>query len=435
MRQFVAVWVGQLISIVGTNMARFALTIWAFQVTGQATALALVSFFAFIPNLLFTPIAGALADRWNRKLTMMISDLAASAVNAMVLALFMLGNLQIWHLFAAAAAGIFESFQFPAYSAAVSVMLPKEQYTRGNAMLSLVTRASNIAAPVLAGVLIALVGIGGVLLVDICTSIVALGLLAMTRIPETAAGAESKASSIWRDAVYGFRYIASRPGLLGLQLSFAVLNLITTITLVLTAPMILARTQNDSVALGTVQSFLGVGGLVSALVLAAWGGPKRRIYAILISIALVGLLGIMPMGLGQSLAVWTMAAFWTTFFFAIADAANQSIWQSKVPPHIQGRVFSARRFLAQITAPLAMQLAGPLADRVLEPAMAEGGRLARAFGGLVGTGPGAGMGLLFVMAGVLTTGIAVAGYLVPLVRNVETGLSDHDVQPGKAEPI
>jgi MFS transporter, DHA3 family, macrolide efflux protein len=427
MKKFVMVWLGQLTSVLGTNMARLALTIWAFQETGQATALALVSFFSFIPNLIFTPIAGALSDRWNRKVTMMLSDLAAAGVNLIVLLVFLAGDLEIWHLYlAAAAVGIFESFQFPAYSAAVSVMLPKEQYTRGNAMLSLVNRASNIAAPVLAGLLIALIGIGGVLIVDIMTSIFALLMLAITRIPQPPEAPGKVNSSIWRDSAFGFTYIFSRPGLLGVQLAFTALNLVTTVTLVLTAPLILARTQSHAMSLATVQSFLGAGGLVSALLLSVWGGPSRKIRSVLVSIALVGLLGISSMGLGRTLIIWSFAAFWTTFFFAFADAANQSIWQAKVPQHMQGRVFSARRFIAQITAPIAMQLAGPLADRVMEPAMMEGGTLAPIFGGLVGTGPGAGIGLIFFMAGILTTGIGVSSYAFTAIREVETSVSDHD---------
>ena len=136
MRGFTVVWIGQLISLLGTGMTRFALTIWAWQVTGEATALALVGFFTFAPTILMSPVAGALVDRWNRKLVMMLSDLAAGVSTAVILILQAGGVLEIWHLYVMGAfSGVFQAFQFPAYSAAVTLMIQKEQYGRANGMI------------------------------------------------------------------------------------------------------------------------------------------------------------------------------------------------------------------------------------------------------------------------------------------------------------
>ena len=150
---FTIIWIGQVISLLGTAMTGFALTIWAWQITGQATALALVGFFAFAPALLVTPFAGALVDRWNRKFVMMISDLAAIVSTIVVLLLFWTGNSQIWHLYVTGAfSGAFGAFQFPAYSAAVTTMVSKEQYGRASGMLSTAQFASNIFAPIMAAI-------------------------------------------------------------------------------------------------------------------------------------------------------------------------------------------------------------------------------------------------------------------------------------------
>ncbi len=131
MRGFSIVWAGQLVSLLGTGMTRFALTIWAWQMTGEATALALVGFFSFAPVVVASPFAGALVDRWSRKRIMIVSDLGAGLATVMILALYMTNQLQIWHLYiAGAVAGTFESFQFPAFSAAIAAMLPSSQYTR-----------------------------------------------------------------------------------------------------------------------------------------------------------------------------------------------------------------------------------------------------------------------------------------------------------------
>jgi len=428
MRAFTVVWLGQVVSMLGTNMTRFALTIWAWQITGQATALALVAFFSFGPSVLLSPIAGALVDRANRKRVMMLSDLAAGLSTIVVLLLFLTDQLQIWHLYVAGAfAGAFESFQFPAYSAAVTTMLPKEQYTRASGMLSMAESAANIGAPILAALFLTVIGIGGVMAIDIITFTVAIGALLLVAIPQperTAAGEEAR-GSIWRESLYGFRYILDRSSLLGLQLVFFTINLTATLGFTLWSPMLLARTGNNELILGSVQSAAGIGGVAGGLLLSIWGGPKRRIHGVLLGMVFASLLGQMLMGLGQALTIWAIAAFFSSFFIPILNGSNQAIWQAKVAPDVQGRVFATRRLIAQITAPVAMLLAGPLADRVFEPALREGGSLVPLFGRFVGTGPGAGMSLMFIFSGALGVLAGLGAYAFPSIRRAEEILPDH----------
>ena len=428
MLAFTVIWIGQMISLLGTAMTNFALTFWAWLITGEATALALVGFFAFVPTVLVSPVAGALVDRWNRKFVMMISDLAAVLSTVVVLLLFSTGNLQIWHLYVTGAfAGAFGAFQFPAYSAAVTTMVPKEQYGRASGMLSTAQFGSNIFAPVLAAILLGVIGIGGILTIDVVTFFVAIGALLLVHVPQpvlTEEGRKSK-GSLWKESVYGFRYIYERPSLLGLQLVFFSVNLIATFGITVLAPMLLARTGNDATVLGIVQSANGVGGVVGSVVLSIWGGPKRRIHGVLAGMTF-GMFGLLLMGLGSDLYTWSLAAFIGLFFIPIINGSNQAIWQAKVAPDVQGRVFATRALIAQISIPVAMLLAGPLADRVFEPAMMPGGSLAPMFGGLVGTGPGAGMSLMFVIAGALGMLVGLGGYAFRVVRKVGDILPDHE---------
>ncbi len=436
MTGFTVVWLGQVVSLLGTAMTGFALTIWAWQVTEQATALALVGFFTFGPTVLLSPVAGALVDRWNRKLVMMLSDLGAGAATVVTLALYLSGGLKVWHLYVLGAwTGAFGAFQFPAYSAAISTMLPKAQYARASGMLSLAESASAIAAPVLAGVLLTVIGIGGIMVIDIVTFTVALLALLWVAIPQPEASEEGKGSrgSLFKESLYGFRYIVKRPSLLGLQLVFTTINLIFTFGFIVLAPMILARTGNDELILGGVQSALGVGGVAGGVLLSVWGGPKRRVHGVLVGMAASSLLGATLMGVGQFLPLWLVAAFLSAFFIPILNGSNQAIWQAKVAPDVQGKVFAARRLIAQLSAPVAMLLAGPLADAVFEPAMMPGGALANLLGPLVGTGPGAGMGLMFVISGVVGTLVGLGGYLFPTIRRVETLIPDHDAVLSKPE--
>lgn len=429
MSAFTIIWLGQLVSMLGTGMTRFAITIFAWQLTGEATALAMVGFFAFGPTVLLSPFAGAIVDRANRKLVMMLSDLAAGSMSVVILYLFATDQLQIWHLYLTGAfAGAFEAFQFPAYSAAVTLMLPKQQYARASGMLSLVQSASGIAAPFLAGALIGIVGIGGILTIDIATFIVAVLALFIVFVPqpaETEAGRAGR-GSLWKEAGYGFRYILDRPSLLGLQLVFFVINFVASFGIILLAPMVLGRTGDSELALGTVQAFFGVGGVAGGALLSIWGGPKRRVHGVLLGMTLSCLLGLGLLGLGRSVVLWSAGAFFAMFFIPIINGSNQAIWQAKVAPDVQGRVFAVRRLIAQITAPLAFVLAGPLADHVFEPAMQTGGALQAWLGGLLGSGTGTGIATIFLLTAVLGAGAGLAGYLFPAIRDAEELLPDHD---------
>jgi MFS family permease len=429
MAAFSVIWFGQLVSMVGTSMTRFALTVWAYQTTGSAAVLAQVGFFSFVPIILVTPFAGALVDRWNRKLVMVLSDLGAGLSTIALLILFLTGNLQIWHIMVAGAfAGIFESFQFPAFSASISTMLSKTQYVRANAMMSLAESGSSIVAPVLAGVLLPIIGIGGIMTIDIVTFSLAVLAVLVVFIPQPRRSQEGEEAGrgIWREAVYGFRYIWRRPSLLGLQASFFFSNLFSAIGIILLPAMILARTGNDATTLGFVQSALGIGGVVGGLLLTTWGGPQRRIHGLLIGFIGISLLGQTLLGIGQALPMWLAAGFFMGFFIPFINGSNQAIWQAKVAPDVQGRVFAARRIFAQVTIPLGFLLGGYMADGIFEPLMMDpSGFAARFFEPLVGSGPGAGMGLLFVITGLLGAAVGMAGYVIPVIRNAEEILPDH----------
>lgn len=429
MRAFTFIWVGQFLSLLGSGATRFAVTLWAWEMTGRATDLTLLAFFGFAPLIIMTPIAGALVDRWrNRKLVMMLSDLAAGLVTIFYLIMALSGGLQIWHLYVGAiVAGVFESFQFPAYSAAISTMVDKKHYGRTSAMMSLAEAASGIFAPIAGATLYALVKIEGVLLLDVITFLFAVGALMLVYIPETEpskAGDEGK-GSLLQEAAYGFRYIVKRPSLLGLQLMFFVGNFLASFAGVLSSPMVLARTGNDEFSLAALNIAFSVGGIVGGVAMSAWGGPRARVWGVLVGWMLSALFGQVLLGAGQVLPVWIAAAFASSFFIPVVNASNQAIWMAKVPPQLQGRVFSARRLIAQVTSPIAILIAGPLSDYVFEPMMRDGTGLGAVFAPIVGTGTGAGMGLLIFLTGVLLVGASLIAMTSAAVRNVEALIPDH----------
>lgn len=437
MRGFTVIWIGQMVSLLGSGMTTFAISIWAWQETGQATALALAMFFGFGPQVLLSPLAGAVVDRYDRKLVMILSDLAAGISTIALLALYSTDSLEIWHLYAANAfAGAFGSFQFPAYSAAVTVMIPKEQYGRANGMIGLAGSASGILAPIMAGALIGLIGIGGIMTLDIVTFIFAIGMLLLVFIPQPEISEEGLKArgSLRSESLFGFKYIFERPGLLGLQMVFFFINFSAMLGFTVLVPMVLARTGSDTLALSYTQSVSALGGVAGGILMSLWGGPKRRVHGVLMGMILISLLGSLPTGLGRNVAWWAAGGFFVGFVLPILNGSNQAIWQAKVKPDIQGRVFAVRRLIAQIAAPVGMLSAGPLADYIFEPAMADGGAWTGLFGWLVGTGPGAGMGLMFVLTGIFGALIGLGGYAFPKIRNVEDIMPDHDAEPAQAVP-
>jgi DHA3 family macrolide efflux protein-like MFS transporter len=304
-------------------------------------------------------------------------------------------------------------------------------------MLSLAESAAGVFAPMAGGILLGVVGVSGILIFDVVTFLAAIGALLVVHVPQpetTDAGREGS-GSIWQESLYGFRYIVERRSLLGLQLVFLATNLTSSFGLTVLAPMILAHTGNDEVMLGSVQSIMGIGGVVGSLLLSVWGGPKRRIHGVLTGMILSSVLGELILGLGAGPVSWGIGAFFSAFFIPFINGSNQAIWQAKVAPDVQGRVFAARRLIAQLSWPIATLLAGPVADYVLEPAMTGGGGLSTLFGGLVGSSTGSGMALMFVITGIMGGLVGLAGYAVPAVRNVEELLPDYDAVPKAAAAV
>ena len=426
---FTIIWIGQLVSVVATQMSQFALTLWIYQKTSSAMALGLAQVFYVTPFLIITPVAGAMVDRYSRKLMMMVSDIGAGIATLSLLILSATGVLQIWHLYAAMTVmGMVNAFQWPSYSAAITTMVSKKQYGRANGMMSLVDAGPGVIAPLLAGTLIAFIKLTGILTIDVVTYALAVLTLSIVFVPQpqhTDEGRKAK-GNLWKESVFGFKYIFARPSLLGLLTIFLVGNLFSGIAGTLFAPIVLARTGNNSVMMGTVQSTAAIAAVVGAVIMSAWGGFKRRINGIVWGWVISSLFGMTLFGFGRGLAAWIPTVMILTIFGPLINSSSQSIWQSKVAPDVQGRVFSARRLIAWTAQPIAPLIAGSVADYVLEPAMKSQTALSHFFGPWFGTGPGAGMGILITICG-LGAGLAgLFGYMIPVIRNVETLLPDHE---------
>jgi MFS family permease len=421
MKTFFVVWIGQLVSVVGSSLTGFGLAIWMYLETDSVTLLAFIMLASTLPGILMGPFAGALVDRWDRRRVMLAGDLTAGAATLFVVFLLLTDQLELWHIYLMATiVSVANSFQEPAYTASVPLLVPKRHLGRANGLVQMGSALGTLIAPAVAGVLVATVGLWGVLLADVATFVVAITTLAMVRIPrpEHAPGA---AEALWGQVVEGWRWLRARTGLFGFMLVAAGINFLLGFMNVLLVPLYLSFT--NEVVFGTAMSFIGLGMLVGSVIMGAWGGPRRRMRGMIAGIAAGGVL-VASMGLDDSVVLVTGAGFVLMVTVAIVNGTSQALWQTKVPPELQGRTFSVRRMLAQFAIPVSYLSAGPLADNVFEPLLAAGGGLAGTVGSVIGTGPGRGIGFMFVVMGLGTVLLAAVAYLNPSIRNVEDELPD-----------
>jgi predicted MFS family arabinose efflux permease len=432
---FLTVWFGQLVSLIGSGLTGFALGVWVYQRTGSVTLFALIALCTTLPGIVLSSLAGALVDRWDRRRVMIFSD-SVAGLNTLVIALLLLfGRLELGHIYLATAINsICSTLQWPAYAATVTLLVPPQHLGRANGMLQLGQAAGRIFSPAMAGFLVTWFHIHGVVLIDAATFLFSLITLLLVRFPrpEPTDVNEAGKGSLVQEAVHGWSYIVARPGLFGQLLLFVVINFLVGTVSVLATPLVLAFASAET--LGTILSIGGSGMLVGSVLMSLWGGPHPRIHGIL-GFTLLSGLSLILAGLRPSTELFALAAFLFFFSLPIVNSSSLAIWQTKVDPGLQGRVLSIRTMIVWSSLPLAYLTAGPLADQVFGPLLAAGGPLAGSVGQIIGVGPGRGIGLLFIVMGLLTVLVTTVGYLHPRLRLVEQELPDAiaDVAPSTVE--
>ncbi|MBD1853554.1 MFS transporter [Leptolyngbya sp. ST-U4] len=436
MRIFVIVWTGQFVSTIGSYMTSFAITLWAWQLTDQATALTLIVFFNQAASLLVAPFAGVIVDglrpifgqRWSRKQLIILSDTVAALSTVAILLLHLTGHLQVWHFYVTSAInGIFSNIQELAYSTSIALMLPKQHYTRASSMVSMLHYGPSIFAPALAGVLYYIIGLFGILWIDLFTFSIAIFTVLRTQIPQPVVPETQlqNQASLWQDISSGFRYVFARPGLFALLVISLLFWFAHDLGGSLYSAMILARSNNNAAILASLSTMAGVAGVIGAIAVSIGGGFRQKIHGFLGGMIGAGISKTL-FGLGQLPSIWLPAQFCSSLNFPLLGSSSEAIWLAKIKPEIQGRVFATRSLLLVLISTIAALIAGPLADFVFEPAMMPGGYLAKTFGGIFGTGSGAGMALLYVITSVTLMLVGMGGYAVESLRMVEMNVSDHD---------
>lgn len=424
LRTFYTLILTQTLSLIGSHMSSLALSIYVFNQTGDVTPLALVSVFALIPQVFAASFAGVLADRWDRRYVMMLADAGQAVGTLLLLFSFLSGSFELWHLYAVTLLkAVFAVFQTPAFTASVTMLIPNEQRARANAIMELTGPSAGVVAPALAGGLYALVGLSGIIAIDLITFVIAAAVVLAVKIPrpaQTDVGRQMQ-GSLLKETFGGLRYLMGMRPLFMLTLHIALVNFLFSGAGVLFTPYLLARTGSEAL-MGALLGILNIGMIVGGVTMGVWGGTKVRMHTIMIGIIVAGLFLVFG-GMAQNVLILGVMFFVMFIPMPMINAAAMSLLQAKVPPDVQGRVFAVLTQIAMLLMPIGYLLIGPLTDQVFEPAVSAAGweRIAP----LVGSEPGAGMGLIMVISGAVLTILTAIVYAIPSIRRLESSLPDY----------
>ncbi|MFJ4595851.1 amino acid adenylation domain-containing protein [Kitasatospora sp. NPDC088861] len=421
MRRFLTVASGQQVSMIGSALTEFALPVWIYLRTGSLAQFGLLAACGLVPGILAAPIAGAVVDRGDRRRIMLYGDLAAGATQALLLLLHLTGSLRVWHAYVLI--GVLSTaltFQRLAWNAAVPQLVPKRYLGRANGLVQMAFGLAQFLVPLFAVGLLAAIGLGGILTLDVVSYAAALAVTLAVRFPDLM-GARRR-ESVSAEIREGFRRALGSRHFRAMLLFFAVLNIFLSPLFLLTTPLVLSFAP--LAAAGWVSTAAGLGAVLGGLTLLAWGGPRHlRLRGVLLAtLALAG--ACLVTGLRPSLVVVALGAFGMAFGLALVNGVYATIVQTKVPLRFHGRVIAVNTMVAWSTLPVGFALVAPLGPRLLQPLMDHDGTLAPTVGRLIGTGDGRGIGLLYLLFGLAMAALVLVCLAVPVLRHFDRDVPD-----------
>jgi MFS family permease len=362
MKTFLIIWLGQFISLIGSSLTSFSLGIWVYQKTGSVLHLSLLSLLIFVPKIIFAPLNGVIVDRFNRRWLMIIGDTGAGFSTLLIAFFLLLNNLQIWHIYIAIfISSTFSAFQIPAYTAILTQILQKNQFSRAISMIQLGESISRTIAPILGGILLTTIKIQGIIWLDFFSFI--FSVVTLLSIPfsnqNTGDDTQVKKTNIKEDIAEGFKYLKVRSGLIALLVFLSVTNFMLAVVEILFTPLMLSFLSSQS--MGIILSFGSVGMILSSFIIGILGRLGNGINNIFRFMLILGM-SLIFIGYSSSIPMVTFAIFLAFFSYSIIEIVIQLIFQKKVSLHIQGRIFAIKQGITFFFIPLAYLIGGILAD-------------------------------------------------------------------------
>lgn len=398
--RFFAIFAGQAFSLFGSMLVQFALVWWLTQTTGSATVLATATLVAVLPMVFVGPFAGALVDRWNRRLVMILADSLSAVVALAVVALFATDLVQVWHIYVAMfLRAVLGAFHWPAMTASTSLLVPPAHLARVAGLNQMLQGGMNIIAPPAGALLLTLLPMYWVLAVDVITALLAVVPLLFVAIPQPArdpAAAPTAAPSVLADMRVGFAYVRGWTGLALIMAMAMLINFAMVPSSSLMPLLVTDHFRGGALQLASLQSAMGIGSVLGGVLLGVWGGFKRRILTSLLG--LIGMaVGMVVMGVAPATAfgLGVAAMFTLGLMLPLVNGPIMAIVQAKVAPEMQGRVFSLMGSLSAAMMPVSLLLAGPLSDWL-------------------------GVRTWYIIAGVICAGMGVMSLALPAVLHIES---------------
>jgi DHA3 family macrolide efflux protein-like MFS transporter len=399
-RLYFTIWTGQAISLLGSQLVQFALVWWLTKTTGSAVVLATATLAAMLPQVALGPLAGALVDRWNRRILMMAADTSIALATLALAGLFWAGAVQVWHVYLLMALrSVGGIFHWSAMQSSTSLMAPEKHLARLQGLNQMLNGGLSILSAPLGALLLELLPMQGILGIDVFTALLAVIPLLFIGIPQPArsdqAAAGVQPATLWSEMQAGLRYVLGWRGLVIIGVMAALINFLLTPASSLLPLLVTRHFAGQALQLAWMESALGIGVIAGGLFLGVWGGFRNRVMTSMAGLLLIGLssllVGLLPATL---FPVAVLGMFLLGFAGPITNGPLMAALQAVVAPNMQGRVFTLINSFASVMTPLGLLLAGPLADTFTVQAW-------------------------YVWGGVLTIFMAIFGGLTPAVVRFE----------------
>lgn len=424
-RLFYFLLAGQSLAFLGSVIMNFALGVWAYQSGGNVTDFTLIAIASTLPGIVLGPFIGSLVDRWSRKRLLLGAQACTALVILIIAILYWARMLQVWHiLLVVPIASVCATALQLGFTTVVAALVPPDGLSRANGALGLVFGVVQLIGPLLAGVALDNIGLDGIFLINLAGFAVALLTLFISTLPPVPKKEQVDPLSLWQEVVEGYRFLKSKPGVLGGLYLFTLIWFNVSAVQVLVLPLVLSI--GDATDLGFIQSMAGVGTLIGGVLMVAWKGPERKVFGILVPSVLVAcILVVMPIpahiGWLAGCSVLIMMAA------PVAVVCSQTLWQRKVPAHFHGRAFSLRNTIMKAAQPLAFLSAGVLADHVFNPLMQSELAASSWLGAIWGTGEGRGVALMISLFGIISLIMVIIAWCTPTIRRGDIDLPDENV--------
>lgn len=411
-KRYIIFWLSQAISQLGSSMTSFSLILWAYTQNGTAMTVSLMTFFNYVPYIIISLFAGTFVDTHSKKKIMLVADSIAALCSLSVLALNTVNELQIWHIYLVNfIIGLTNAFQGPASSVVLGKVVPKEKITQVSGMNSFSSNLVAVMSPICAAALFGFGSLKPIIAIDLLSFLFAFSIvLFVIKIPEDIVAKNDK-KNVFRGCKDGFLYLRHNHGIFMIILTMALLNFFSRLTYEnVLSPMILMRSANNSMVLGTVNAIMGVGGILGGIIISTGKVKASSTKMIYIPAVLSFMLGDIFMGIGRNGIVWSVAGLMASAPIPFMNAGQMEIMYKNIPNDIQGRIFSVRNAIQFGTIPIAILLGGFLADCVFEPFMMLDNPMTRFLKMAVGEGAGSGMAVMFLCTGILGTLFSIIFY-------------------------